>query len=117
MDDDAFDAATATLPENLQTPEFIAAWYEWCDFRKASRKRITERACKMQLKKFEKYGPRVGVVAIEKAIAADYQGVFPENVTAAELNGVCRALPQQQFTGIKTWAERHKDDLHREYGT
>lgn len=110
-----FDAATAPLPEELRTRDFIKAWFEWCDYRLANRKKISRQACALQLKKLAKFGPQIAIAAIERSIENDWQGLFPERVGGMIAGRISAAAPH--FSGLKSWAEQNRDNLHREYGT
>jgi hypothetical protein len=69
-----------TLPPRLDTPKFKAAWAEWIEFRKQKKKPISETGAKKQIKILESYGPDIAVLAIDQAIASDWQGLFPEKI-------------------------------------
>lgn len=82
-----FNPADAPLPPELNTTEFRVAWVDWCAFRRQSRKPISEKACQKQLAKLAKFGSQTSILAIERAIENDYQGLFPESVEAAQPRG------------------------------
>lgn len=65
------------LPDSLNTDKFRKAWKEWCEYRRASKKPISETAAKKQIAKLAEFGPTESIAAIEKSIANDYTGLFP----------------------------------------
>lgn len=83
-----FDPKSAQIPVGLDTQNFRKVWEEFCDFRsRDKRKPITERSCKMLLKKLDEAGLELAVAALEQSIANGWQGVFPENVSQGEIRG------------------------------
>jgi hypothetical protein len=65
------------FPAVLDTPEFRAAWSEWCAHRRDIRKKLTARAVKQQLTDLAIAGPAAAVEAIHSSIRNGYQGLFP----------------------------------------
>ena len=66
------------IPDILKTPQFLVAWVNWIDYRKESKKPVSERAAKMQFKKLARHPAPEKV--IEKSIENDWQGLFPERI-------------------------------------
>lgn len=64
------------IPPFLDTPEFRAAWDEWKQYRSSKGKPITALAAVKQLAKCDKWGSAIAVIAINEAIANDWQGLF-----------------------------------------
>jgi hypothetical protein len=94
-----FDASDVLLPGSLgRLPAFRSAWLDWCRYRASKRKPITELACRQQLEELEKVGPDAAAAAIRKAIANDWQGLFPE-----------AAAGVQSHAGLRAWAEQQGD--------
>ncbi len=108
-----YDATTADLPLNLQTADFIRAWFQWVQYRTEAKKRISQRACSAMLNKLASYGPVVAVKAIHRAMENDWQGLFPEREAAAPLSPRSSTEP---LSGIRRWAENHRGSLGREHG-
>ncbi|WP_309400198.1 hypothetical protein [Cerasicoccus maritimus] len=66
------------IPKELCTAPFKDAWEEWKAHRSEMRKRFTDRAQRMALKKLATLGPEAAIAAIEHSIANGYQGIFPD---------------------------------------
>lgn len=76
-----FDPREIALPVVLHTDEFVAAWRDFCDFRrKEKRKPISETEAQAKLKEWSKFPAAVVVAAIRETIVQGWQGVFPEKV-------------------------------------
>lgn len=73
------------LPATLDTFEFADAWSEWEAYRKESKKKLTPRAVKMQVKELSTYPVAVVIKAINASIMNNWQGIFPEKY--ANTNG------------------------------
>lgn len=72
---------THLIPDNLNTPEFIKVWKEWCNFRKnEKRNRITVTTASKQLKKLAKYDIKISIKAINKSLDSGWTGIFPESI-------------------------------------
>lgn len=54
---------------------------EFTDYRKQLDKPLTALARKKLLNRLEKYGPAVGIEAMNQAIENGWQGVFPDKVS------------------------------------
>lgn len=59
--------------------EFIEIWCEWCGHRAEIRKRLTERAAKMQLRRLEAMGHDRAIAAIRHSIAQGWTGIYEPN--------------------------------------
>jgi len=90
-----FRAEAVPIPEGLDTPEFRAAWAEWCGVRRERSRSISAKAAARQMKKLASHGPAVAVLAIEASIENDWQGLFPEKFTAA--------VPKERRSGARVF--------------
>lgn len=92
------------IPAALNTRAFIAAWEEWCAYRAGIRKPlknpITIRA---QFRRFEEWGVGAAVIAIETAIANEWQGVFePRSNEGKQTHGnQPKPVGQNGFVGAR----------------
>jgi len=78
-------APTVTIPPELDTPDFRAAWGEWKAERRAKRvKPYTPRGEAAQLIKLAGFGPAVAQDAIRQSIANGWAGLFPEKVATQQ---------------------------------
>ncbi len=69
------------LPENLDTPEFRAAWADWLAYRKMYRIRTYKPiGAKRVLAMLAEFGPQSSIEAIKRSMDAHYQGLFPKPV-------------------------------------
>jgi hypothetical protein len=76
-----FVAARIDLPPEVDP----ATWQEWCEFRSAKRKPVSETAARKQLKMLCRYPMPVQRQIVEHSIANDYQGLFePKEATHAK---------------------------------
>lgn len=69
-------APLVSIPSNLDTPEFKAAWSGWIADRRERRKPMTDRAAELALRRLAEWGPERAVAAIEHSIANGWQGIF-----------------------------------------
>ena len=68
------------IPLQLQSPEFIAKWTEWLEWRKDEhKKRVTPRAAKLQLTKLAKFPVATAIASIEESIGNLTHAVFDEH--------------------------------------
>ena len=66
------------LPRHLRTPEVMAKWREWEDFRRRIKgKKISVMAASRQIAMLASYEPDQAIAIIEQSITNDYQGLFP----------------------------------------
>jgi hypothetical protein len=72
---EAFEAIT--LPANLDTPQFRAAWNDWYEYRRLSGKG-TLLAFTRVLMRLSEHGPVRSIKAINKSIENEWSGLFPE---------------------------------------
>lgn len=71
-------AAAPTIPPQLDTPEFRAAWSEWLTARREQRKPVTDRAARAQLAALAAIGSNAAIACIRDSIRNGWQGLFPE---------------------------------------
>lgn len=71
-----FDPRKIDLPEPINTPEVLAAWVEWCDYRSKKRKPVTQDSIDRLMPDLIRYGPEGTVETIRHSIKQDYQGIF-----------------------------------------
>ena len=87
-----------TLPIGLN----VAAWDEWCDYRKSVKKKVSDFAARKQFNLLLKYSEAQQQEIIDHSIANDYQGLF-------DLKQAGRvAVPERGFI------EKHTDKSWRE---
>jgi hypothetical protein len=65
-----------TLPGELDTPEFHAAWERWLTHRKEIRHPLRPTTQASQLKKLAAWGAARAVAALEQSITNGWQGIF-----------------------------------------
>ena len=76
------------LPENLDTPEFRAAWADWLAYRKERRLAAYKPiGLKRQLAALAAFGPQSAIAAIEQSIQQNYQGLFPKPLKGQRTGG------------------------------
>lgn len=85
-----FSPAEIDLPPELDTEAFRAKWREWCAYRSEKRKPVSAVAAARSIEKCRRAGEAASLAAIDDAIAADWQGLFPRGVPAGrdKLSGV-----------------------------
>lgn len=89
------------MPAALDVPEFRELWAKRVLCRKQSRKPMTDTAQEQQLKLCASWGLQKAMVAVAKAIASDWQGIFEPR--PADMNGHAPESNQLQETiKIKT---------------
>lgn len=81
-----FNPAEIDLPVELDTEAFRAKWREWCEYRADKRKPVSAVAAARSLEKCRAAGAEAACRAIDDAIAADWQGLFPKANGAADAN-------------------------------
>ncbi|MCK5610226.1 hypothetical protein KAR91_50605 [Candidatus Pacearchaeota archaeon] len=72
------DKKEPSFPEKLNTPEFIAKWSEWVQYRKESKKKLTVSTTKKQLDKLAGHTLAEAMATIETSIEKGWTGLFPE---------------------------------------
>ncbi len=65
------------IPEELKTPEFIASWGDWENYRKERRKALTPSSAKRQLKMLAEHSASEAIAMIERSIRNGWTGLFP----------------------------------------
>jgi len=65
-----------SIPAGLQTRDFLVAWDDWVQDRKARKKPITPLAAKLQLRNLNDWGVKKAIQAIETAIEKGWTGLF-----------------------------------------
>ena len=76
------------LPENLDTPEFRAAWADWLAYRKERRLAAYKPiGLTRQLNALSAFGPASAIAAIEQSIQQNYQGLFPKPLKGQRTGG------------------------------
>lgn len=72
-----YDPHTATLPRELDTPEFRSVWIEWFDYRKERKiRKLTSKSIEAKLNEMTAWGSDVAAAQIRKSIANGWQGIF-----------------------------------------
>ena len=67
------------LPQELDTPEFRAAWRRWLQFRRENRfKTLKPMSIESQWAALALHGPAIAITAIETSIKETWQGLFPK---------------------------------------
>lgn len=96
------------FPDPLNTDAFKAAWAEWVEYRRQSKKKLTPMSIKLQLKELSEFGHDDAILSIQRSIKFGWTGLFkPEgNVPGKPGN-----LP-----GASKADERRAAARKREYG-
>jgi|GEM_PF-3491627 hypothetical protein len=66
------------IPPELQTPDFTAAWGRWLGYRRRKRKPVSVDGARQQLADLAAAGIPEAIATINRSIAGDYQGLFPQ---------------------------------------
>lgn len=74
-----------SVPDELNTPEFLTAWEEWKQHRREIHEPLTETSVKKQLAQFVAWGIPRSIAAIEHTIRKGWQGLREPD--AAKPNG------------------------------
>lgn len=64
------------VPPSLATPEFLAAWDRWQEYRRQRKPALTDIGREQQLKKLAEVGPVEAVRFIDRSITNGWQGLF-----------------------------------------
>lgn len=64
-----------SIPEALNTPEFLQAWNEWQEFRRQKHATLTALSMHKQLSQFSEWGIARSIAAIEHTIRKGWQGL------------------------------------------
>jgi hypothetical protein len=67
---------SSPLPPVLDTPEFRAAWADWLQHRRETRKPVRPKTAEKQLAQLAAWGPDRAVKAIEHSTRQGWQGIF-----------------------------------------
>lgn len=109
------------IPLTLHTPDFLAAWRDWCEDRRERRKPMTRRAATIALNKLATMTPEAAIAAIRYSIERGYTGIFPDPqykpADSPQATGTHRAdhLPDAWRDAAKQ-ALREDPDLGTYYG-
>lgn len=98
-----YDPTAINMPEELDDPEFRAAWVEWCEHRKEKRKPLTERAAAKQIKECVSWGVEMSIAAIDNSIKNDWQGLFAPK-------GFTPSVEAEQDSG---WSSTYPEGIDR----
>jgi uncharacterized protein YdaU (DUF1376 family) len=81
--DAKFRAESSEIPPTLATPDFIAAWADWCAYKRERGQTLRSRTAKAQLGEMNGWGQSVAVAAIRKSIVNGWTGVFQPDAHGA----------------------------------
>lgn len=83
-----------SIPESLNTAEFLAKWAEWLKYRTERRQSVTKTTARLQLAKLAKHGVAAAIWALDVSMFNGWQGLFPENyVPQGSMNGTRTSAP------------------------
>jgi hypothetical protein len=74
--DAKFRAESSEIPPTLATPEFLAAWADWCAYKRERKQTLTRQTAKAQIKEMDKWGATLAVDRIRLSILRGWTGVF-----------------------------------------
>lgn len=74
--DKKFNAAEASIPSTIDSPEFRAAWADWCQYRRESGHTMKSRTAHAQLAEMADWGKVESIAAIRQSIRQGWRGVF-----------------------------------------
>lgn len=100
-----YNAASAPLPLLLNTPEFRAAWADWCADRAERGKPLTQRAATIALNKCAELGQEAAVAAIRHSIECGYQGIYPAPKINAPKPTQATPAPEPQWVAERRQRE------------
>lgn len=86
-----FDPHAVPIPKELDMPGFREAWTEWIAYRATVGKALTERSIQGQFRQMIPYGVAAAVDAINRSIASQWIGLFPEKEVNRGQRGGTRA--------------------------
>lgn len=78
--DKKFNAAEASIPSAIDSPEFRAAWADWCQYRRESGHTMKSRTAHAQLAEMAGWGKVESIAAIRQSIRQGWRGVFKPDV-------------------------------------
>jgi uncharacterized protein (DUF885 family) len=99
-----FRASEIHLPDTINAE----SWVEWCEFRRKTKKPITEHAAKKLIKLLSAYPKHVQEKMVDDSIQNDWQGLFPPKGSANETSNGNHAGSGGQ-PGKQTAAERLRE--------
>ena len=76
MPEKKFNAAEASIPSAIDSPEFRAAWADWCQYRRESGHTMKSRTAHAQLAEMAGWGKVESIAAIRQSIRQGWRGVF-----------------------------------------
>ena len=79
--DKKFNAAEASIPSTIDSPEFRAAWADWCQYRRESGHTMKSRTAHAQLAEMAGWGKVESIAAIRQSIRQGWRGVFKPDPT------------------------------------
>ena len=71
-----FKAEDAEIPATLSSPDFVAAWADWCAYKRERKQTLTRQTAKAQIKEMDKWGATLAVDRIRLSILRGWTGVF-----------------------------------------
>ena len=74
--DKKFNAAEASIPATIDSPEIRAAWADWCQYRRESGHTMKSRTAHAQLAEMAGWGKVESIAAIRQSIRQGWRGVF-----------------------------------------
>lgn len=80
------------IPDNLNTPDFVASWKTWECHRREIKKKITPSMKQAALKKLSSYGPSRAIQIIEYTISKGWQGLADEHQVPIVISRPLRQL-------------------------
>lgn len=92
-----------SIPETLNTPEFVETWGLWLKFRKEKREPVTETSAFTQMRKFVEWGVDRAVAAMNHTILMGWTGLKEPDQQSF------RQQPDL-FSGIRDFAKRHETE-------
>lgn len=71
-----FKAEDAEIPATLSSPDFTAAWADWCAYKRERGQTLSRQTAKAQIKEMDKWGASSAVARIRLSIFHGWTGVF-----------------------------------------
>lgn len=99
-----------TIPLNLNTPEFIAAWDEYVEYRRQRKlPKLIPVSVQKQWDRLSDFGPEAAIAAINETIAQQYQGIFPRG------ENLQRRRPAASLGALQLELQRIENELNDIY--
>lgn len=76
MPEKKFNPAEVEFPAGIDSPQFRAAWADWCAYRRERGQTLKSRTAKAQLAEMADWGQADAIAAIRRSIMQGWQGVF-----------------------------------------